>query len=166
MGRPKIGLDPSMILMAEEELKKIKDSKLSVQLKGIIASADHPIEDVASILKVSTRSILRWIKWFKEGGIESLKDQPKGHMKSKLEDAHKKEIELWIVSGKNSEGKSIYWTIDKLKDEIEKRFGITIGRTPLWKHLKKMDLVLRRPRPVHAKSDKESQEAFKKTHGD
>jgi len=163
MGRPKIKVDSGAILMAKEELKKIKDSKLSIQLKGIIAVADHPVEDVASILKVSTRSILRWIKWFKEGGVESLKDQPKGHMKSKLEDVHKKEIEAWIVSGKNREGKPTHWTIDKIKKEIEKRFAITIGRTPLWKNLKKMDLVLRKPRPVHTKSDKASQEAFKKT---
>jgi transposase len=149
--------------MAEEELKKIRNSKLSIQLKGIIAVSEHPLEDVACILKVSTRSILRWIKWFKEGGIESLKDQPKGHMKSKLQEEHKQEIESWIISGKNSAGKPTHWTIDKLKKEIEKKFDINIGRTPLWKHLKKLDLKLKKPRPTHAKADKEAQEAFKKT---
>jgi transposase len=52
--------------------------------------------------------------------------------------------------------------LKKLRIEIEKEFALRIGTTPLWKHLAKMELGLRRPRPVHAKADKEAQEAFKK----
>ncbi|MDY6844041.1 MAG: winged helix-turn-helix domain-containing protein [Thermodesulfobacteriota bacterium] len=45
---------------------------------------------------------------------------------------------------------------------IEKEFGISIGTTPLWKHLKKMGLVLKNPRSFHAKAGRGAQEAFKK----
>ncbi len=162
MARPKINVDSETIAKAEEELKKIKDSKLSIQLKAIIAAAEHPVENVANVLKVSARSIFRWITKFKEGSVEALRDRPKGHMSSKLREEYKKEIEQWIVSGKNAKGKAVHWTLKGLKKEVEKEFGIHIGITPLWKHLKKMDLVLKKPRPVHAKAERNAQEAFKK----
>ena len=83
-------------------------------------------------------------------------------MRSKLAEDHKKEIEQWIVSGKNGQGETVHWTLQKLKRELEKEFGVDIGKTPLWKHLKKMGLVLKKPRPVHAKADINAQEDFKK----
>jgi transposase len=163
MARPKVSVDPKTVAKAKEELEKIKDSKLSIQLKAIIATAEHPVEHVADILKVSARSIFRWITKFKEGSVEGLRDRPKGHMRSKLAEDHKKEIEQWIVSSKNVKGETVHWTLQKLKKELEKEFGVDIGTTPLWKHLKKMGLVLKKPRPVHAKADINAQEAFKKT---
>jgi len=162
MSRPKVNVDLETIAKAKEELKKIKDGKLSIQLKGIIAAAEHPVENVADILKVSARSIFRWITKFKEGSIEGLRDRPKGHMRSKLTEDHKKRIEKWIISGKNDEGETVHWTLKKLKKELEKEFGINIGTTPLWKHLKKMELVLKKPRPIHAEADRIAQDAFKK----
>ena len=83
-------------------------------------------------------------------------------MRSKLAEDHKKDIEQWIVSSKNVQGETVHWTLQKLKKELEKEFGVDIGTTPLWKHLKKMGLVLKKPRPVHAKADINAQEAFKK----
>ena len=165
MARPKINVDAETIAKAEEELKKIKESKLSVQLKAIIAAAEHPVENVANILKVSARSIFRWSTKFKEGSLEALRDRPKGHMRSKLAEEHKKKIEQWIVSGKKAQGETVHWTLKGLRKEIEKEFGIHIGTTPLWKHIKKMGLVLKKPRPVHAKADRNAQEAFKKNLG-
>ena len=162
MARPKVSVDPKTVEKAKEELDKIKDSKLSIQLKAIIAAAEHPVEHVADILKVSARSIFRWITKFKEGSVEGLRDRPKGHMRSKLAEDNKNEIEQWIVSGKNGQGETVHWTLQKLKRELEKEFGVDIGTTPLWKHLKKMGLVLKKPRPVHAKADINAQEDFKK----
>ena len=162
MARPKVSVDPKTVEKAKEELEKIKDGKLSIQLKGIIAAAEHPVEHVADILKVSARSIFRWITKFKEGSVEGLRDRPKGHMKSKLAEDHKNEIERWIVSSKNGQGETVHWTLQKLKRELEKEFGVDIGKTPLWKHLKKMGLVLKKPCPVHAKADINTQEDLKK----
>lgn len=162
MARPKVNVDPETVAQAEEELRNIKDSKLSIQLKAIIATADHKVEDVAEILKVSARSIFRWIARFKKEGVNGLRDRPKGHMRSKLTEDHKQQIEQWMVRGENIRGEAVHWTLKKLRIEIEKEFALRIGTTPLWKHLAKMELGLRRPRPAHAKADKEAQEAFKK----
>lgn len=163
MARPKSNIDAKTVARAEEALEKIKDSKIAVQLKAIIAAAEHPVENVATILKVSVRSIFRWIEKFKEQGVEGLRDRPKGHMRSKLTEDHKGKLEQWIVRGKNVRGQAVHWTLKKLRRELGNNFGVHIGTTPLWKHLKKMDLVLKKPRPIHAKADRNAQEAFKKT---
>lgn len=163
MARPKSNVDAKTVAMAEEALGQIKDSKLSIQLKAIIAAAEHPVEKVAKILKVSARSIFRWITKFKEEGIEGLRDRPKGHMRSKLTEDQKRRLEQWVIRGKNVQGEPVHWTLKKLKRELGDEFRVDIGTTPLWKHLKKIGLVLKKPRPLHAKADINAQEAFKKT---
>jgi transposase len=162
MPRPKLNIDPETVRKAEKELNKIKDSKLSIQLKGIIAASSHPVNQIADIFQVSQRSIFRWVTKFKEQGVAGLRDQPKGHMRSKLNDEQKIVIEEWLITGKNASGGPTHWTLNKLKREIEKEFDIEIGTTPLWKHIRGMGLVLKKPRPVHAKANKEDQEGFKK----
>lgn len=162
MPRPKLNIDPETVRRAETELGKIKESKLSIQLKGIIAASSHPVHQIADIFHVSTRSIFRWATKFKEQGVAGLRDQPKGHMRAKLNDEQKMVIEEWLLKGMNASGERVHWTLGKLKKEIEKEFDIEIGTTPLWKHIRGMGLVLKKPRPVHAKANKEEQEGFKK----
>jgi transposase len=162
MSRPKMNVDQGTVRKAEEELVKIKENKLAIQLQGIIASARHPVHQIADIFHVSPRSIFRWITKFKEQGITGLRDQPKGHMKAKLNDEQKLIIEEWLVNGKNASGERTHWTLNKLKREIEKEFAVTIGTTPLRNHVRRMGLVLKKPRPLHDKADTEEQEAFKK----
>ncbi|OPX93345.1 MAG: hypothetical protein A4E62_01924 [Syntrophorhabdus sp. PtaU1.Bin002] len=162
MPRPKMNVDPGTVRRAEEELSKIKESKLAIQLQGIIAAARHPVHQIADILHVSPRSIFRWVTKFKDQGVAGLRDQPKGHMKAKLNDAQKMMIEGWLTSGKNASGERVHWTLAKLKREIEEEFAVAIGTTPLWNHVRKMGLVLKKPRPLHDKANPEEQEAFKK----
>lgn len=160
MARSKLNIDLQTVKKAEEQLEKIKDSKVSIQLKAIIASAEHPVENVADVLKVSRRSVFRWKTKFREGGVEGLRDRPKGHMRSKLTEDHKKEIKQWILSGRNVEGEPADWTLKKLQKEVEDEFEIRISTAALWKHLRKMGLVSKKPRPVHVKVNEKSQEAF------
>jgi transposase len=162
MSRPKLNVDLRTVQKAEEELSKIRESKLAIQLHGIIAAARHPIHQVADILHVSPRSVFRWITKFKERGVAGLRDQPKGHMKAKLNDQQKMVIEGWLITSRNASGERVHWTLNRLKQEIEKEFVVTIGTTPLWNHMRKMGLVLKKPRPLHDKANPEEQEAFKK----
>ncbi len=162
MGRSKVNADLQTVEKAEQQLERIKDSKLSIQLKAIIASAEHPVENVADVLKVSRQSIFRWNRKFREDGVEGLRDRPKGHMRSKLTEGHKKEIERWILGSKNVEGEPVEWTLKKLQKEVKDRFGIHAGTTTLWRYLKKMGLVPKKARPVHVKEDRGAWEGFER----
>lgn len=163
MSRPKVLVDPATAEKAEACLSSIRDAKLVVQLKAILAVSDQPVDQVAKILRVSRRSIFRWVHRLKEGGAEALRDRPKGHRRSKLNDEQKAAVEHWVVTGQTAQGEPILWTVEKLRLAIAQEFHILPGKTPLWRFLKKMNLAPRRPRPRHAKADPAAQSAFKKT---
>lgn len=162
MARPKSKIDPKTLENAESELKNLKHSKLSIQLKAIIASFDNTVGEVAKIFQVTERTVFRWVDRFTENGIDGLRDKPKGHFSAKLSQEHLNEIENWILSGKSAAGQSICWTLGRLQNEVETTFEISISTTALWNYLEKMNLVLRKPRPEHASADKQLQSEFKK----
>ena len=163
MPRPKELVDARTAAIAASCLNSIRDSKLVIQLKAILAVRDHPVEDVAGILQVSRSSIFRWVHRLQRGGADMLKDKPRGHRKSKLSDDQKAAVERWVTGGITEQGEPVLWTVERLRVAIEKEFGVSIAKTPLWLLLKKMHLVPRRPRPRHAKADPAAQAAFKKT---
>lgn len=144
MTQIKKNIDTITLKLAKRELTKIPESKTVIQLKAIIISGNYPVNHVAEIFGVSSRTVFRWIEKFKSKGLEGLKDKPKGHLRSKLTEIHKKKIETWIVSGKDSHGKKIRWTLGKLKAECEKDFEINISTTALWNHLKKMNVSIKK----------------------
>ncbi len=162
MARLKKSIDKEVILRAEERFKGLREGKLAMKLRGIIAFGNNSAEEVAQILKISPRSIFRWVVKFKKNDIDGLREKPKGHYKSKLTEERKAQVKEWIRKGRNSRGETIHWTLQKLKLEVYRELGVTISTTALWQNLKKMGLVIRRPRPIHYKADKRQQEDFKK----
>jgi transposase len=163
MSRPKVLVDAVTAAKAEAYLVSIRDAKLVIQLKAILAVRDRPVAEVAQVLRISKRSIFRWVHRLRDGGADALRDRPKGHRRSKLDDKQKAAVECWVVNGQTPQGQPVLWTVERLRAAIAKEFGILVGKTPLWLLLKKMELAPRRPRPVHAKADPAAQAAFKKT---
>lgn len=162
MARPKEILNKELAEQAKAEQKKIKDHKVSCRLQAIISCSKSSISQVSSILDINRTTLWRWIKRFSEHGIEGLRDRPKGHMPSKLGENERAQISLWLKESKNSKGEEVYWTLPFLIEEINSVFGIRIGKTPLWKLVRKLGFRQKVPRPYHAKSDPNAQRAFKK----
>lgn len=162
MARPKEIIDISIASKAKEQLKKIPDHKVCERLKAIASCHKHPISTVASVFGTSRQAVWRWIKRFKENGVEGLIDLPRGHNPAKLSEDQKKQVEKWVRGAKNSKGEPIHWTIKKLAGEIENKFGIKVGKTPLWLFVRGLGLRQKVPRPSHTKADPEAQKAFKK----
>lgn len=162
MSRPKQSMTHEVVIKAQEEFEKIKDGKLATQLRAIMAFEENNAEEIAKIFKISIRTFFRWVHKFSSQGIEGLKDQPKGHYKSKLTISQRDQIKNWIKKGINSDNEYIHWTLEKLKNEVEIKYNVEISTTALWKNLKKMGLAVKKPRPFHHKADKKLQEDFKK----
>ncbi len=162
MARLKKSVDKEIILKAEEEFEKLSEGKLAMRLRVIIAFGDFSSEEVAKVLKVSRRSIFRWVNGFREEGINGLMEKSKGHYKSKLTVDQKKQIKKWISNG-DYKGEKVHWTLEKLRMAVHREFGIVISTTSLWRNLRRMGLVIKSPRPIHYKADKQEQEDFKKS---
>lgn len=162
MARPKKSLSPDLLLQAEEDFTTLKDGKLATRLKAVMAYAEHSAEEIAAIFKVSPRTIFRWVHAYCTAGLAGLQDQPKGHFPGKFTAQQQATIKHWVTSGTDARGTPVHWTVKKLQHEIQTVYGIIISQPGLWKNLRKWNLVIKKPRPVHAKADPAAQTAFKK----
>lgn len=162
MARPKQASTRELAKSAEAEIRKIADHKVCFRLQAIISSAHHSVDVVAPVMGVHRSTVFNWIKRFREYGINGVIDNPKGHNPSKLSVEQKTRIVHWLTEGKDTVGRDVHWTVARLIDEIERVFGIRVGKTPLWLFIRKSGFRQKEPRPVHAEAEPHARVEFKK----
>ena len=162
MGRTKTNLNAELAKKAEEELKSMKDSDVCIRLQGIISSMNHPLKVVSEVLGVGRKTLHNWIIRFREKGVEGLVNKPKGHNPSKLKAAQRLKVKQWLERSTDSKGHEVHWTLQRLSSEIHMVWGINITINPLWKMIREMGFVQKKPRPRHIQADLERQDDFKK----
>ena len=158
-------LTEEVLLKAKQEYAKLKEGKIAKKLMAIIAYGENTGEEIGKIFMISPRTLLRWLRSFIEEGVKGLEDNRGGNYPPRLTEFQWKEVKEWILSRKAAEGQEISWTLNKLQIKIEERFGVRCGIATIKRNLNKLGIVLRRPRPVHYKSDQKEQESFKKNEG-
>ncbi|MEN6376062.1 MAG: helix-turn-helix domain-containing protein [Smithella sp.] len=141
-------------IKAQEALNGIKEALLAIKLQAIISCAKHPVDIVSSVIGKNRVTVWRWIRAFKESGVNGLVDKPKGHNPSKLNKEQREQIATWLKSGSNSKGLPTHWTLKKLSMAIEEEYGIKITKTPLWITIQSMGFRKKMPRQPHAGEDK------------
>jgi transposase len=57
----------------------------------------------------------------------------------------------------------VRWRCVDLRDEVARRFGVTVQERAISKWLRKLGLTRLQPRPYHPKKEPEAAQAFKKT---
>lgn len=162
MGRSKKIIDSELAAMAARELSSLTDKELHLRLLAVVKAYELPIGKVAGFFGVARDTVSRWILRFRDYGTEGLRDKPKGHNPSKLNPEQLDRISKWMENGRDEDGCFVHWTIGRLQLEIEKRFDVKIGETPLRGHVKRLGFKLKVPRPAHAKAIPEEQVEFKK----
>ena len=162
MARHKEIVNEELCARAKQDLEKLTDYKLCIRLQSIISCGKQPMDLVSEVMGINRTTLWRWIKRFKISGSDGLYDKPKGHRVSRLGDEKKQVISNWLLEGKDSKGKRIHWTLDRLRLEIVDEFGITVGRTSLWRTIRGMGFRQKVPRPTHSKADPDKQAEFKK----
>ena len=161
MPSPKL-LSAEIFLKAEEDFKNLKDGKLAKKLLAIINYSRLPSPELSKIFKVSTKTILNWIKKYREEGLEGLKEKRGGNYPPKLETEKWEEFLSYVIEGKNFDGQEINWTLKKMVKALESQYGVKISEEGVRVRLKKSNVVLRRPRRRHYKANQAAQESFKK----
>ena len=162
MGRRKTLSESIYREQIAKDLKSISESNVVIKLRAIESAMTHNEAEVAKIFNIARSTLILWIRKYRKNGLIGLRNQQRGHYPSKLSTQEKELIKEWIITCKDSKGKAVHWTLQKLIKEIKEVFQIEIKQTPLWITLRKMDLVLKKPRPKHHLSDDEAQDAFKK----
>ena len=118
--------------------------------------------DVALIVRVRLRTLMEWVKNFRENGLDGLKDQPgrgcKPYLAAEQHDAFKNAV---LELQKNRQEGRI-----KGRDVLElmkSKFGIEPSLRSVYDTLKRANLVWITGQSRHPDTNLEAQEAFKKS---
>ncbi len=86
-------------------------------------------EEIAKAYRINPRTLFRWISQLKDQGVEGLVDKPKGHKPAFLTYEMKSQLVQWITTQKDSDGKQVSWTLDKLRAEEEIVYSVKISKS-------------------------------------
>ena len=135
-----------------------KDIRLRTRLHGLaMLRQGSSVAEVMKTLRVSERTVRRWISWYRKGGIEEVlaHRQGVGGGRPCFLDATQ-QGKLWakIASG-------FLLTAREINDWIAERFSVTYARQSIYGLLKRLGCVSKVPRPRHEKADVEAQKNWK-----
>ncbi len=162
MGRQKHSIDASTLEVIEQAISALPNGSVVKKLTILSSFTWLRTEEIAKAYRINPRTLFRWIKQFKEHGVEGLIDNPKGHKPAILTNEIKIQIVQWITTQKDNDGNPVYWTLDRLRAEIERVYDVKISKPAMSVNLAKMKIRFKRPRPTHIMADKEKQAEYKK----
>lgn len=165
MGRPKVSIDVDTLEALEKAISTLPNGPVVRKLTILSSYTWLKTEQIAMAYRINPRTLFRWISLFKKYGVEGLVDHPKGHKPAILTDEMKNQLVNWICTQTDSVGNPVFWTLDRLRAELERVYAVKISKSALSVNLDKMKLSYRRPRPTHAKADMELQAEYKKNSG-
>lgn len=148
-------ISEDVFLKAEQELKKLGSAgRVSNRLRAIASSYKHGIKQVSEIMDISSRSIHKWVRLFREKGVEGLYDAGKPP-RSKFDEKQKNVIKRWLEASPTT-------TLKELAIKINKEWGSKVGKSSIHRAIVSLGFAHITGRPKHHKSDDLKQEAFKK----
>jgi transposase len=110
------------------------------------------------------RQTLRdWVHRYNAEGVPGLKSIRIGGHPGSLNEEQMAELKALTVKGPDPEkDKVVRWRCVDLRDEVARRFTITVSERTIGRWLRKLEMTRLQPRPFHPKKDVVAQEEFKK----
>lgn len=147
----------------EKLAKTIRNARVRIRYLAFAHIQDgKSFTEAALMVKVSLRTLMKWVKQFKESGIDGLKDRSGRGAKPHLAYEHFESFRQAILElqanrlGGRIKGKDVL-------ELMQKKFGINPSKSSVYDTLKRADLVWITGRSQHPKANLELQDAFKKT---
>jgi transposase len=132
--------------------KRSTERRVAERIQAILLLADgRNIVDVASILRISKKTIKRWIAIFVNHGIDelcNLKYENSG-AHSNLNSEQQLELKVYVESGIHSTKDVLTW--------VEQRFGVVYTESGIVKLLGRLGYSYKKPAQVPSKADADIQ---------
>ena len=121
-------------------------------------------EDAARQAGMDRQTLRDWVHRYNESGVEGLASRKSPGAPAKLTEAQMKELRELVLAGPDLKvHKVIRWRCLDLREEVSRRFSVSVRERTIGKWLAKLELTRLQPRPCHPQTDVAVQEAFKKT---
>ncbi|HEX7410459.1 MAG TPA: winged helix-turn-helix domain-containing protein [Candidatus Binatia bacterium] len=141
------------------------------QVRRLLALAlileGHSREVAAELAGMERQTLPDWVHRYNAQGVAGLCSIRIGGRRCYLSEAQMAELKAVAIKGPDPEtDKVVRWRCVDLRDEVARRFTVTVTERTIGKWLRKLGLTRLQPRPFHPKKDAAAQEAFKKTYVD
>jgi transposase len=120
--------------------------------------------DAATQNGMDRQTLRDWVRRYNDLGIEGLKSRSGSGRKPSLSASQRAELLALAVKGPDLETDPVVrWRCVDLRDEVQRRFSVTVHENTIGVWLRDMKLTRLQPRPFHPKKDPVAQAAYKKT---
>ena len=104
-----------------------------------------------------------WVLCYNDLGIDGLKSSFGGGRTPFLTASQRAELYALTVKGPDPDKSDVVlWRCVDLRDEVQRRFNVTVHENTIGTWLRDSKLTRLQPRPFHPKKDLAAQEAYKK----
>ena len=122
-----------------------------------------PRHEAAERSGMDRQTLRDWVHRYNAAGAPGLRSIRIGGHPSALTDAQMEELRDLTIEGPDpARHKVVRWRCVDLRDEVARRFSVTVTERTIGKWLRKLELTRLQPRPFHPKKDAVAQEEFKK----
>jgi transposase len=121
-------------------------------------------EDAARQAGMDRQTLRDWVHRYNAFGVDGLRSRRAPGRAPRLTAAQMQEFRALVVAGPDPAVHHVVrWRCVDLRDEVARRFGVTVQERAISKWLRKLGLTRLQPRPYHPKKEPEAAQAFKKT---
>lgn len=144
---------------------KSRDAAQSRRLLAIAMVLDGSRrEDAARQAGMDRQTLRDWVHRYNDLGTDGLVSRCPPGPAPKLTAAQMQELRDLVIAGPDPAVHHVVrWRCADLRDEVARRFGISVQERAVGKWLRKLGLTRLQPRPYHPKKDPAAAEVFKKT---
>ena len=136
--------------------KTMRDKRLADRIKAIISlNAGHDWKQVASILLLDEITLRRYVKSFKEKGLDGLLAFHYTGGQAKLTKVQELKLKNHLI-----ESPHIYLTAKEVASFVKYHYGVKFSVIGTTKLLHRLGFVYKKPKLVPAKADLEAQQQF------
>ena len=148
-----------------ERAAKSRDAAQSRRLLALAMVLDGSSrEDAARQTGMDRQTLRDWVHRYNEFGVDALISRCGPGPAPKLTAAQMQELRTLVLAGPDPAVHHVVrWRCVDLRDEVARRFGVTVQERAIGKWLRKLGLTRLQPRPYHPKKDATAEAAFKKT---
>lgn len=119
--------------------------------------------EIARLLCVNRQSVYQWERTLKESGRAGLKKAGRAGRKPKLSEVQQRELISLLKAGPEEVGyETGLWTIGRVAEVIEERFGVSYDPSQVWRILRGIGWSCQRPTGRALERDEEAIRRWKR----
>lgn len=124
-----------------------------------LVRSGQSVRESAKQAGVGERTVVRWLGWYRGGGLESVLERVPGH-KALGAASWLSEEQKWLLVEETAKGR--FRTYDEAREWVEQEYGVTYRYKGIYSMLSRLEVHPKVPRPISEKADSTRQEEWKR----